>query len=538
MKKIFLTAALIIAGAVCLPRNDFAADGAEELKLYVGQITPIAAHNPTRIVIGNPAIIDVTDVAKDRMTLNPKATGKTTLVFWDNFGENSYEVNVFAENMQEYKKRVDNLIGKLNLPEVYAQVSDEENKVLILGRIKSSQDRERLFTALGLLKDKITDLLIVKEEEAVIEINVQVLELNKDATNTLGFSFPGSLNLLEVGSPGIGALGSKVSTLFTVNKLQRATYTSGAAAADPFTFKLDALVEEGKARILSRPRLTCQSGKEAELLVGGEKPTFTTAAQSTVGTSTQVEYKEFGIKLKMKPIVTAESRIKISLNMEVSEVGAAEIIGAVTAPTAKAYPLTKRSASTELILDDGQAMVIGGLIKQKTEEDIRKTPILGDVPVLGFFFRKSTVKKGGGQGERGDSELYIILTPTIVARDRGAIKEEKTETAVAGVKYPAEGNAPGPLEQYARIVQKRIMDNLSYPAGARESGFQGTVKLSLRLSYTGQLLDVFVKEPSDYKILDDNAVTVAKMIPSYPPFPASIEQKELSVDIPIIYHLD
>jgi len=91
---------------------------------------------------------------------------------------------------------------------------------------------------------------------------------------------------------------------------------------------------------------------------------------------------------------------------------------------------------------------------------------------------------------------------------------------------------------YSRIIQKRILDNLDYPAVAKEAGYQGGVKLSLHFSYAGELLNVNIKESSGYKILDDNAVYAARSIPSYPPFPSSIEQQELWIDIPIIYSLD
>lgn len=540
MRKTFILA-LVFAASLILPYSEnYAADEAsEELKLYLGETQILAVNNPKRIAIGNPAVLDVTEATQKEITLNPKAAGKTTLVFWDDFGEQSYSIKVFNEDINEIKRRVDNLLAKLSLPGIYTQAEENEGKVLLLGNVKIPQDRENIALVLGSLKEKVVDLTAVKEEDAAVEIDVQVLELSRDATNTLGLSFPGSLNLLEIGSPGIGSLGSKVSTLFTVKKLQRATYTSGTAAADPFTFKLDALVQEGKAKILSRPRLACQSGKEAELLVGGEKPIITTTVASAGGEGTNVEYKEYGLKLKIKPTVTDDKRIKIALNVDISEVGTVETIGSDTTTTARAYPLTKRNVSTELYLGNGQTMAIGGLIKQKAEEDIRKTPWFGDLPVVGLLFRKKVSKTGGGSGERGNTELFITLTPTIIPG-----KEAVPEWRGAGEAKPVvisssvDNNLPVPMRNYVSIVQKRIMDNLRYPDSAKEAGFSGTVKLKLHLSYLGQLLDAAIKEPSGYKILDDNTMETARRLISYPPFPLSIEEKELWIDIPITYQLD
>jgi len=532
MKRIFLIIFLITISFMTLPLKVYTAEEAEEIILYLGEVKILSVDNPKRIAIANPNIVDVTNVSKNEITLSPKAVGATTLVLWDNFGEQSYRVKVFAEDISEIKQRIDNLLRKLNLTTVYTEAEEEEGRVLLLGSVKTPQDKERITTVLGALRDKTADLVVIKEEEAVVEIDVQILELNRDATATLGFTWPAALNLIEKNSPGISG-GVKASTLFKVLNLQRGT----SAAATPWNFKLDALIQEGKARILSRPRLACQSGKEAELLVGGEKPIFTTeVAGTTGGEGTTVDYKEYGIKLKIKPTVVEDERIKLALNVEVSEVGTAETIGSETTTTAKAYPLTKRNASTELYLNNGQSMAIGGLIKQKTEEDLRKFPWLADIPVLGLFFRQKTTKIGGGQGERGNTELFILITPTIISPKRD-MREVSSEIK-PGVSSGSIENISTPLARYASIVQKRILEKMTYPALAKEAGYQGTVKISLHLSFRGELLEAKIKDSSGYNILDENTLRIAKEISSYPPFPPSIEPKELWVDIPVVYKLD
>ncbi|MDI6758189.1 MAG: TonB family protein [Candidatus Omnitrophota bacterium] len=526
--------------------NSYALDEADgELKLYLGENKTVPANNLIRIAIGNPNIADVIQAAKYEITIAPKAVGTTMLMICDNFGEQTYRIKVFSEDLTEVKRRIDNLFASLDLKEVFTKVEEEEAKVFLLGRVKTVQDRERIFAALGALKDKTIDLIEVKEEEAVVEIDVQVLELSKDAAKTLGFTWPGSITITEAGSPALStsavtqvgtssattggvSLGTKWSTLFKV-----LGFTRGA-----FSWTLDALVQEGKARILSRPRLACQSGKEAELLVGGEKPIFTTSTSSTAGSSTSVEYKEYGIKLKVKPIITREDQVKLSLKIEVSEVGAVETIGSPNAPTAKAYPLLKRSASTELFLNDEQTMAIGGLIKQKSEEDIRKIAGLGNLPIIGALFRKRTTTSGGGQGERGDMELFITLTPSIISKLKPAHIPKMQGLISSETKPEAEDETVSdPKIRYAQIVQERILDNLEYPITGRQAGFQGTVKLALRISYDGTLLETKIKKSSGYELLDNNALRTAEGITAYPPFPAAVKEKELWIDIPIDYRL-
>lgn len=530
-KTLFVSCLLIFGGFFSLAH----AQSKTDIKLYMGETEVITVSNPTRIVIGNPVVFDVTQATRSEITLSPKSAGATTLAFWDDFGGQSYQVRVFAEKVQEIKRRVDNLLAQLKLPGVCTRADEDEGKVLLLGSVKNPQERERIGTALYSLKDKTIDLIEIKEEESVVEIDVQVLELNKDATNTLGLSWPGSISLIEKGSPGISSAGAR-GTLFHILNLQRGTDSS---TANPFTLSLDVLIQEGKARVLSRPRLACQSGKEAELLVGGEKPIFTTEV-SEGSSGTEVEYKEHGIKLKVRPDVTEGNRIKLALDVEVSEIGAAEYIGSTTSRTAQAYPLTVRNVSTELALDNGETLAIGGLIKDKSSEDIRKVPFLGDIPVVGALFRKKTSTIGGGQGSRENVELFIMLTPTIISRRGDSSSDEPSEAQ--RIKAPLEAqklsSVPASLQGYASLVQKRILDSLVYPLSAREASFEGTVKLSLRLSYSGKLLDAAVKSSSGYKILDDNAINVARGITGYPPFPSSVEKEEIQIDIPIDYRLD
>ncbi len=128
--------------------------------------------------------------------------------------------------------------------------------------------------------------------------------------------------------------------------------------------------------------------------------------------------------------------------------------------------------------------------------------------------------------------LFIILTPKIIGE-----KKETTPTRTSPVMVMPTGLSD-PVDSYARIIQKRILENLVYPASAKQAGFQGTTRISIRLTYTGKLLDVRVKDSSGYKILDDSSVYAAKSISSYPPFPPQIVQAELWINVPVTYQLN
>ena len=247
----------------------------DELKLYMGTNETISVSNPTRIAIGNPSIADVAQVSKKDMTIVPKAVGTTTFVYWDNFGEQSYVIKVFSEKTEEIKTRVDSALARLNITDAYTKAEDEEGKVFILGKFRDAGERERFLLGIAPLKDKVVDLTTIKEDEAVVEIDVQVLELQKGSSEKLGFTWPSSMTITELASTA--TTGTTWGKLFTLGNVSRAV----------FDLTLDALCKTGKARVLSRPRLSCLSGKEAKLLVGGEVPILsaTVTGGGTSGTT-------------------------------------------------------------------------------------------------------------------------------------------------------------------------------------------------------------------------------------------------------------
>jgi len=497
--------------------QDYDIEGKEVL--YIGETRIFPAKKTKRIVVGNPEIADVGKTSDESIFVVGKSVGATIFIYWDVYGEHSYRLKILSENMTETKRRVDKLLSELKLSKVYTKSNDEEGKVLLLGEVQNKEEKDRIELALGNLKSKTLDLIQIKDE-GIVEIEVRVLELDKDASKTLGFTMPASISVTESSGPTTTAV-TGFSSVFHVSDWTRSALLG----------TLDFLIQEGNARILSQPKLACLSGKEAELLVGGEKPTFTTAVQATAGSSTTVEYKEYGIKLNIKPTISEKKRVHVSLNVEVSEVGSAETIGDPTAPSAKAYPLSKRSVSTELFLNDEQTLAIGGLIKQKKEEDIRKVAGLGDIPLIGALFRKKVTKFGGGQGERGDIELFITLTPKIVSKPEASIDIY----SLPQKKLEIKGNYPEQLKNYIRDIQTRIVSAAYYPPDARELSWEGTVNLSLLILNDGELKEANISQSSGYKILDEAAVDAVIRQAPFPSFPSQVELQELNIEVPIAY---
>ena len=165
-----------------------------------------------------------------------------------------------------------------------------------------------------------------------------------------------------------------------------------------YAAKINALINNGKANILSKPKITTINGKEATINIGGEVP-IPTLTVSDNTTTTTYEYKETGIILKYTPRVNDDGYITAKIHTEVST------------PTydadAKAYRFNKRSADTQVRLKDGETMVIGGLIGSDESKVMSKIPFLGDLPILGRFFSNVNNSKN-------ESEVIIFVTARIV----------------------------------------------------------------------------------------------------------------------------
>lgn len=522
---IFLFLLFIFSIPLFVSSQDLFEEIEEEIKLIAGETKAFSVQSPQRVIIGNPKVVDITSVGEKEIIVGAKSKGITNFFFWDKDGEHKFKIKVVPLDINYLDKQVKKIIESISFRKVYTRPIEEEGKILLLGSVKNDAEKVKLKSALGELFKKVTDLTAI-EEEFLVEIAVEVLELQKGAIEKLGVGWPSGVELTEAAG---GTMSGIPNALFHITDWTR----------EAFSANLNWLVKEGKARILSRPRIVCQGGKEAELLVGGEVPLMTTSVMEG-GSATAVEYKEYGIKLNISPQVLDKGKVQLSLKVDVSEVGAEQTIGNPNQPSARAFPLTKRNISTQLYLNDGEVLTIGGLIKQKTSEDLERFPWLADVPILGAFFRKKTKIEGEEDGAKEITELFIALTPRIIRSKRESVfrkvetgeKSEEDFSKLYGSYQDTE--VPQGLENYVVGVQSRISNNIVYPSALLETGWQGTVVLKLDINRSGALKEVKVIKSSGYKVLDRDALRLIKTF-AFPSFPAQTRLKELSLEIPIVY---
>lgn len=250
-----------------------------------------------------------------------------------------------------------------------------------------------------------------------VSLEAQVMSINKTDSKNLGIEWewskaPQSYEEYTPEKITIDGTSGKITSTEPAEITRASSFNKGTTGGIisfgrspdglPYEFyyaaKINALINNGKANILSKPKITTINGKEATINIGGEVP-IPTLTVSDNTTTTTYEYKETGIILKYTPRVNDDGYITAKIHTEVST------------PTydadTKAYRFNKRSADTQVRLKDGETMVIGGLIGSDESKVMSKIPFLGDLPILGRFFSNVNNSKN-------ESEVIIFVTARIV----------------------------------------------------------------------------------------------------------------------------
>jgi type II secretory pathway component GspD/PulD (secretin) len=265
------------------------------------------------------------------------------------------------------------------VPGIRVAIDARTNALLVTGTMAQHEEVRRV---LGTLDVRIAQVVI---QLHAIEVSTSVLR---------------DLGLLvtpegTVGGVPIGTLGSFI--LDSASRRIGFTLTSSTLLQN----RLRALVTEGRAHILSAPRIATLDGNKASILLGDRVPIFTVTTQAGV-TTTTVTFVEVGVKMDVTPRVNVDGVITMSVVPEVSSV--AEIV--TGAGGQQAPRVATRSATTTLTVRDGQTIVLGGLISREERQTQIKIPLLGDIPIVGELFRFRTT-------DRRESEVVFLITPQI-----------------------------------------------------------------------------------------------------------------------------
>lgn len=530
-----------------------------EINIVKGEVEAIRVYGLTRVSVTDPAIADIANTDENEILVVGKAPGGGMLFVWDEHGKRALMINVFNQKLDLIQSRLEQLFKAAQIEEINLEANEHEGKIVLSGDIPTHK-RGQYDQVIEPFNQDIINLVKDEEIEDMVQVDMQVTELNTTLSKNLGIEWSsqgtgtGSPSLLFNYREELPDQDGSIGDWFKLGNFTRANAIQAT---------VNALVEEGKARILSKPKLVVISGEEARFLVGGEIPITTTSTTASGGLQENVSYKQFGIGMTITPTIK-KGKVDVLLNVEVSDVDASNTVGNDVA-------FSTRTANTHLLLNDGQMIILAGLIKHNESEIVSKVPFLGSVPFLGVLFRN----KSSPVPEQ-DQELVISLTPHILKDQEATSTQltpsdtppvETTETSspevatevastIEPIKEAQEYNtvllrnepilekvsqqsleAPQEMNDYVYTIQQKISHAITYPPEAIEYGWEGTVKLGLLILKDGTLAFAIVKESSGYEVFDEYALNTVKNSAPYTGFPSSSELQELNITIPIVYSL-
>jgi len=250
----------------------------------------------------------------------------------------------------------------------------------------------------------IIEVMSHRRNEQIIA-RVKVLELTKGNDGDFGVDWFDSVSFEE----------AQPSAPFKFGMPTRTTV---------LTAKINTLLTDKKAKVLAQPTLVALTGQDSSFLSGGEVPVAFSDANKV-----HVEWKQYGIGLKMNAKIEGNEFIELTLTPEVSSIDKGNSVSLQGSQGGSAIipAFTKRTATTTVILKDNESIVIAGLLRDDESQVVNKLPLLGDIPVLGYLFSTTNFTKV-------KTELVFIVTPSIV----------KPKTVMPEANYGTDKPSPSP----------------------------------------------------------------------------------------------
>lgn len=378
-----------------------------------------------RLAVANPEIADVMVLDGDNINLIGKQPGSTSLVVWTTNGMRQ-DFTVIVEPVDSGS--ADAIKAKLDLP--FVEVERIGSKVLLTGFVNDQIELDLAVSVAKMYVADPADVICRIQMLKPLQINLaaMVLDVNASDAEAIGIQY-GNAEKVPNNNSTDGNYGTNdivfgdAGVFYGGQNWDRATGRVFAGV----DAMVQAMVSNGTGRVLSRPNVTTMSGNEAQILVGGEIPVPTSKDGEI-----SVTWKEYGIKLRILPTADTEGKITTSIEAEVSSIDPANSVPT----TAGMIPaLTSRKVTTVVNIKDGNTMAIGGLLDNIDSKTIKKIPILGDIPVLGQFFKHTASSKKR-------RELIILITPTVVSdTSRVSVGDRLRDEIEASKRRMAEMNS-------------------------------------------------------------------------------------------------
>jgi len=390
-------------------------EGPAPLRVMVGKSLLInTTDRLKRVSVTDPEIADALVVTATQVLVHGRSPGEVSLLIWDEFERSrsfDLRVDVDITAAAEEMKKI--------FPDEQIDVSASRSAIVLSGHVTTEDvEKHAGMVAAAYSKNVINVLSFgpVGAQEVLLE--VKFAEVDRSAVTQLGINLfaPGLGNTIALSQTGqFGSL--NVHDTAQTTTTNGTTQTTTTTATPPvvtisdflnlFVARTDinlgavikALQQKNLLQILAEPNLIAVNGKEASFLAGGEFP-FPIVQPGQGFTAVTIQFREFGVKLRFTPVIMPNNNIHLQVVPEVSQL---DFSNALTISGFTVPALSTRRAQTEFELQDGQSFVIAGLMDNRVTNLTSKMPGLGDIPILGNFFKSKSVQKN-------NAELMVLCT--------------------------------------------------------------------------------------------------------------------------------
>lgn len=372
-----MSARLLLLAVLLCARLAVAAQPAnlpEDVSLAVGETLLLVA-DVRRAALGTGRVVSLATPEAGQLLLFGEAAGETTAELWLADGSrHRLRIRVREADLSQRLAEVRELLAGVD--SVSARVSGRF--VVLEGARANASDRARAAEVAALYPGEVLDFVGEAEWESMVQLHVRLVEVRRDQLHRLGIRWD-----QEAAGPGVTATAGGGTGGLSL----RASLFSELAS------RIDLLQQQGMAFTLAEPVLSCRSGGEARFVSGGEIP----IPVSDGFGATDVQYKEYGVILEVRPRTGRDGSIHASVDIELSQVDTAVRVGD--------YPgFVKRQTSTAFSAQEGETIAISGLLMRERGRDRSAMPGLGALPMAGALFRSS-------RRLQRETELLVLITP-------------------------------------------------------------------------------------------------------------------------------
>ena len=390
-----------------LPAQSEQPQGSAPLRVMVGKSLLInTTERLKRISVTDDSIAFARVITPTQILVHGRAPGEVSLLIWDELERSrsfDLRVDVDVSACAEEERRV--------FPDERITVTPSRSAIVLSGHVTNEDVFKRAAELAAAYSKNVVNVLTfgpVGAQEVLLQ--VRFAEVDRSALTQLGVNFvsTGAGNFVGTGTTGqYGGFGPQ--------QINQGSGTSGGIQANEtvsnvlnlFLFRpdihfgavIEALRTQNLLQILAEPNLIAVNGKKASFLAGGQFP-FPIVQPGAGFTAVTISFKDFGVKLDFTPVIMPNGNIHLTVAPEVSTL---DFSNALTISGFTVPALSTRKAETEFELQDGQSFVIAGLMDNRVTDINNKIPGLGDIPILGAFFRSKSA-------QRSHSELMVLCT--------------------------------------------------------------------------------------------------------------------------------